>query len=530
MAEAICRRKGDNQMDFIRAAGKDIYAGSSPVLLRGFGLGGWFLPEGYMWRLYTKCDRPRRIEAMIEELCGKAYAEAFWQQYLDYYITENDIRLISEEGFNSVRLPLNARHLYEKKNLQFELNLKMFERIDRLIKWCKKYHIYVILDMHAAPGGQTGQNIDDSESDLPYLFMDSRYEEELTFLWKELAGRYCNEAAVAGYDLLNEPLPDFFSQYNGKVLPLYRKLIREIRKIDHNHMIILEGVHWASDFSVFDAFTRQEAEDNIMLQFHKYWNNPDAESLYSFIKSSNDLNAPLFMGEGGENNCDWYTTAFPMYEQLGIGWSFWTYKKMECTNSPVTFAVPEGWEELILWLDEKGSLSSDRAVTIFDHFIQSIKKPRINQKVLHALKRELPVKIPCEAYQDYQIISKRIPGAKLRATEPVSLVFENGKVGEADYKRMGGEEQPPEENILVSLQSGDSVGYVFTGGQAELEAEISAEGEGVLRIAINSEAEDIPVKEKKIYQARMKCIPGEKQYIRLSCTVGNILLNYIYLS
>jgi aryl-phospho-beta-D-glucosidase BglC (GH1 family) len=207
-------------MEFIRAAGRNLYAGDVPLLLRGFGLGGWFLPEGYMWKLYKKCDRPRRMEAMIDGLCGKDYAAGFWENYLESYITEKDIKFIAEEGFNSIRLPLNGRHLYHIKDEERHINTRMFSKIDEVISWCRRHQIYLILDMHGAPGGQTGQNIDDSEADRPELFVQTHYVDELVFLWKELAKRYCEEPVIAGYDLLNEPLPNFFSQYNDKLLPL----------------------------------------------------------------------------------------------------------------------------------------------------------------------------------------------------------------------------------------------------------------------------------------------------------------------
>lgn len=516
-------------MNFICAIGKEIYSGKDPVRLRGFGLGGWFLPEGYMWKLNSTCDRPRRMEAMLENLCGKSYAETFWQRYLDYYITEKDIQFIAREGFNSVRLPLNARHLYEKKNRKLIVKQEMFKRIDKLIEWCKRYHIYVILDMHGAPGGQTGQNIDDSETDQPYLFMDQRYEEELIFLWRELAKRYYNEATVAGYDLLNEPLPNFFHQYNQQVLPLYRRLIREIREIDRNHMIILEGVHWATDFSIFDAFTKEEAADNIMLQFHKYWNNPDAESIRGFIQWSDKLNTPLFMGEGGENNYDWYTTVFPLYERLNISWSFWSYKKMECNNSPISFDIPRDWTELTAWIDGNEVLTQERAIIIFEQFLQSIQNTRVNEGVLHAIKREIPVKIPCEAYQEFIIMSKRVLGAKLRITEPVSIIFENGRTNEVDYRRFGGEDQPDEENIMVQLFSGDRISYLFHANQKEVRVTISAEGEGMLMVSIGSENVQIPVKSRKEYVAVLKIMPKEKQWIWLSCTTGNLKVDYMFL-
>ncbi len=510
------------RMEFLRAVGKEVYEGEKSILLRGFGLGGWFLPEGYMWELYKKCDRPRRMEAMIEELCGQDFGQYFWKSYLDSYITEADIRLIAEEGFNSVRLPLNARHLYALDHGKPTLNPEMLARIDQFIDCCGRYQIYVILDMHGAPGGQTGQNIDDSEDDKPLLFLEERYEKELIELWQQLAAHYCENRTVAGYDLLNEPLPNWFSQYNAQVLPLYRKLIKAIREVDQNHMIILEGVHWATDFSIFEAFSREEAADNIMLQFHKYWNNPDAESLQKFITWGDRLNVPLFMGEGGENNCDWYTTAFIMYEQMNIGWSFWSYKKMDCSNSPITFDVPEGWEELIRWLDGEGLLSAERAQEIFRSFLQSIQNPRINKGVLRALKREVPVRIPCEAYQAYDIKSGRIPGAALRSTDPVSLVIENGRLGEVDYGSHAVGEVPEDQNVMVLLFAGDKVSYLFYPGREKLMVTIRAEGEGELLLSSECEQISCPVNGRKEYTMTLTVVPDRKQYLHLSCSLGSV--------
>jgi endoglucanase len=517
-------------MNFLKAVGREIYEGDQPILLRGFGLGGWFLPEGYMWKLYTKCDRPRRMEAMIEGLCGKEYAKDFWKRYLDSYITEKDLEFIAKEGFNSVRLPLNARHLYERREQELLLNEKMFERIDRLLEWGRKYGLYVILDMHGAPGGQTGQNIDDSETDLPFLFMEEHYEEELIFLWKEIAKRYQGETAVAGYDLLNEPVPNFFRQYNNHVLPLYRRLIQAIREIDQKHAILLEGVHWATDFSIFDSFTKQEAADNIILQFHKYWSNPDAESLKEFMEYSERLQVPLIMGEGGENNCDWYTTVFPLYERLNISWSFWSYKKMACTNSPVTFDVPKDWDRLIHWIDSRTGLSPEIAVTIFDDFLLQLQSSHINQEVLNALLRRVPVAIPCEAYDDYQIRSSRSQGVILRMSDPVSLIFEDGKTGEVDYRRYGGEPQPESEKVLVILREGDKVKYQFHTDCSEVQISLLAEGDGELLLTLGSEVVKLPVLTKGEYSAAL-AVPGmDKQELWVSCEKGSIRLDKVYLN
>ena len=96
-------------MEFLQTRDGMIYKGSEPFLIRGMGLGGWLLPEGYMWKFYTKCDRPRRMEALIEKLCGKEYAASFWKRYNSTFITEQNLAWISQQGLNSVRLALNSR-------------------------------------------------------------------------------------------------------------------------------------------------------------------------------------------------------------------------------------------------------------------------------------------------------------------------------------------------------------------------------------------------------------------------------------
>lgn len=517
-------------MGYITAKNSKLYKDGEEILLRGFGLGGWLLPEGYMWKLYTKCDRPRRMEAMIATLCGPEYEQQFWKKYYDSYITYSDIKLIAEEGFNSVRLPLNARHLFIVKNGEVSFQENMLWYIDKCIQWCKEKGIYVILDMHGAFGGQTGQNIDDSEDDQPRLFMDKTNQELLIQGWELLATRYNKETTVAGYDLLNEPLPNFFSQYNSMLLPLYRKLITAIRKKDKNHLIILEGLHWATDFSIFDEFTKEEASNNIMLQFHKYWNPPDVESIEHFIKVAKRLEVPLFMGEGGENNCNWYTTAFPMFEREKISWSFWSYKKMDCTNSPVTFSTPKNWDWIIQWIDKERQLSRQEAITIFDSFIKEVQTSRVNQAVFNALKRMVPLTIPCESYDFYDVQSDRQYGSSFRISDPVTILFANGKQGEANYKQYGGEKQPESETLVVQLCKGDMVGYHFYTNKSQIKACIKLGGSGNLEIRCGNNKRSIYSNKEKTIEVILDSNNEGLNEISIRCTMGMILINDITLS
>jgi len=473
------------KQDFLYCRNGAMYLGTKPILLRGFGLGGWLLPEGYMWQMEGAYDRPRRMEQLIETLCGAEYAASFWERYERSYITQADIEWIASLGFNSVRLPINTRRLFRFKEQSAAFVTDTLARIDQLIDWCRASGIYVILDMHAAPGGQTGQNIDDSERDLPELFLEQENADRLCSAWELLARRYTEESVIAAYDLLNEPLPDFFRQYNAEVLPLYRRLIARIRAVDPNHMIMLEGAHWATDFSILDGMSREEAADNIALQFHRYWSSPDEESLDGYRDAAKRLDVPLYLGESGENNLEWYTAMFPLCERLNIGWSFWSYKKMNCANSPATFARPERWNRLMESIKQDVKLEKSEAQQIFDEFIACVAAPAYNARVICALTRTPPFVLPCEAFDESRIVNERIPGAELRLREKASLIFRDGHRGEPDYRRLKGEAQPQSENIVVRLRVGDEIRFFIRIVNAPISVRFRAFVDGVFEVRGN---------------------------------------------
>jgi aryl-phospho-beta-D-glucosidase BglC (GH1 family) len=291
------------ELTFLRTEGKDIVnAGGEKVLLRGVGLGNWLLPEGYMWKFGNQADRPRRIEKLVSDLLGPNNAARFWSEYRKNYISETDIQRIAGLGYNSVRPALDSR-LFLTETETPEPVEEGYQILDNLVKWCKARGIYVIIDMHGAPGGQTGQNIDDSANDQPELFIQPKYEKRLTDLWTSLATRYRDEPAVAGYDLLNEPLPQktgAADKYKSQLEPLYQRLTQAIRKIDQKHMIIVEGCDWANDWSVFT----KPFDKNLVYQFHYYcWDTPaKLKSVRQYLQYRDRFNAPVWVGETGERD------------------------------------------------------------------------------------------------------------------------------------------------------------------------------------------------------------------------------------
>ncbi|WP_372638208.1 glycoside hydrolase family 5 protein [Cohnella sp.] len=450
---------------FLRADGRRLVNGDGrEVLLRGVGFGSWLLPEGYMWSFPDRGDRPRRIERMIVELVGEEKAAEFWALYYDRYIGEDDIRRIAEEGFNSVRVPINARFLTDGDGMSWRED--RLALLDRVIGWCREHRLYVILDLHGAPGGQTGTNIDDSEFDRPDLFLEERNAELTVELWRMLAARYKDEWIVAGYDLLNEPLPDWFAQYNDRIMPLYKRIVRAIREADDRHLIILEGAHWATDWSIFD----EKIDDNVMLQFHKYWNNPDTESIRTYLEYRDRWNVPIFMGEGGENNKLWYAGAFRLFEDHGISWNFWTWKKLERDNSPCEVKRPEGWDRLVAYLEGGEKPSVEEAETTLWTYLDNLPLDRCvyHRDVVDALLRRPPVRIPAIFYGyggegvGYGVAEKRSGALGFRSGDGTDIRFvESGERSAPNFQHGRGEDWQPDEWLCVQLMPGDWLTYDF---------------------------------------------------------------------
>ncbi len=331
---SVCACLPAAQNGFVHVQGTYLIApDGGKLLLRGINLGNWLVPEGYMFHFEKGPASYREISALFNQLIGPADAARFWTQYRDAYLREADIRFIQEAGFNSVRIPFHYALVDDGTALPL---------LDRVIAWCRRARLWVILDMHCAPGGQTGTNIDDSWG-YPWLFDSAEEQKHTIDVWRSIAERYRDEPAVLGYDLLNEPIPPPVSQYNARLEPLYRRITAAIREVDPNHAVILGGAQWDSNFEPFGPpFDR-----NAIYTFHKYWTAPTQDVIQAYLDFRDRYNVPLWMGESGENQDSWIAQFRTTLEKQEVGWAFWPYKKMDATSSPVSFARPEFWDEIV---------------------------------------------------------------------------------------------------------------------------------------------------------------------------------------
>ena len=334
--------------NLLETSGKNIINQSGDtIILRGIGLGGWMLQEGYMMSPDGFSSTQFNIKNKLIEIIGAEETANFYDLWLKNHVRKIDIDSLKSWGFNLVRAPIHY-NLFTLPiedepfpNSYTELN-KGYELLDSLLSWCSENEVYLMIDLHGAPGGQ-GYNADISDYDSTKLSLwESEFNQNKTVeLWKRIAERYKDEQWVAGYDLINEPnwnLPD------GVLLrELYGKITNAIRTVDINHILFIEGNDFANNFTGLTP----PWDDNMVYSPHKYWSPVDQGYLDWMLPLRDSLNVPIFVGETGENSNFWYRDAVKVFEENGIGWAWWPLKRIGAIQPPLSINYNDNYKKLV---------------------------------------------------------------------------------------------------------------------------------------------------------------------------------------
>lgn len=423
---------------FLHADGERMVNGrGEEILLTGMGVGNWLVPEGYMWHFGGRYNSPRRIEELVRDLCGSAYAAYFWRQFRENYITEADVQAMAEAGFNSVRVPINWRILMEDEP-GITWKEDGFRLLDRFIDWCETWKLYVILDIHCAPGGQTGSNIDDSIDNIPRLFTDTHSDswEKAIVLWEEIAKRYKDRWIVGMYDLLNEPcrspMPNApeLPNLDHRLKAFYKEAIVAIRKIDPVHMLSIEGPQWAARVDIFD----EPYDDNMCLHFHRYWLPPVPEAYAPYLAKQKEWHFPLYLGETGENSLEWFAAMYPLSAELNIGYNIWPWKKMETDNSPCSVKQPAGWDSIVSYTNGGDRPTYAEAQAAFNEYLENCLYENCDHKteVVSAIFRKPGCRISARCWKHMENVSV-LPQREGEEWEEASVQFTAGSTAEYTF-------------------------------------------------------------------------------------------------
>ena len=362
---------------------------SNNVILRGINLGGWMLQEPYLFQFTGAADSQHEFKEKLVEFIGQENTDNFYNAWYENFITQGDVDSLASYGFNSVRLPMHydlfTLPIQEEpivgENTWLDLGFYM---VDNLLDWCETNNMYLILDLHAAPGGQGfGSDINDYNPNLPSLWESEENKNKTIALWGKLAERYADEPWIGGYDLLNETHWDLAE---NELRNFYIDVTNEIRQFDQSHIIFIEGNGYANDFSGLTP----PWDDNMVYSFHKYWSFNDSLEWVTWIR--NEYGVPLWMGESGENSNQWFTEAIKMFEDNYIGWAFWPWKKLESISAPFEISSNSNYESLINYF--RGDSNAPSVENAVDGLMQlaedsHISNNRFQRDVVDAMIRQV---------------------------------------------------------------------------------------------------------------------------------------------
>ena len=331
---------------FVTISGHDlIKPDGEKLFIQGTNLGNWLNPEGYMFG-FSRTNSAWMIDLLFKEAVGPDKTALFWQQFKDNYVTRADIDYIARQGANTIRLPFNYKLFTDDDYMGQTGQKDGYERIDSIVSWCKANQLYLILDMHDCPEGQTGDNIDDGYG-YPWLFESESAQQLFCSIWRDIASRYKNETTILGYELMNEPIAHYFDNRDSLyqlLQPLYQRCVKAIREVDQNHIILLGGAHWNSFFWMLDDVSY---DDKLMFTCHRYGGPATKEAIAHYIHFRDSVNRPMYMGEFGHNTDEWQRDFVRILKEANIGYTFWPYKKVD-GSCMMAIQRPEGWDSIVV--------------------------------------------------------------------------------------------------------------------------------------------------------------------------------------
>lgn len=318
-------------------------ADGSQINLKGVNLGNWLMLEFWMMGQHAKAiDDQCTLEAKFDERFGYVARERLMKLFRDNWITTRDWDMMPRFGLNLVRLPF-IWSLVEDEKKPRHLRADAWHYLDEAIKQAEARGMYVILDLHGAVGSQ-GLEHHSGCANRNLYWSTPEYQDRTTWLWEQVANRYKDRAAVAGYSLLNEP----WGSTEHQMAAVMEKLYASVRAVDQNHVIILPGHHRG-----IDAYGKpgDQGMRNVAFEMHFYpghfgWGKPGVEVHRDWLQCASKgdgscewntrmtaLNAPLFVGEfqpwaDMDNELGGQITraSFDAYAKFGWAAAIWSYK------------------------------------------------------------------------------------------------------------------------------------------------------------------------------------------------------------
>ncbi len=173
-------------------------------------------------------------------------------------------------GVNTVRLSFSYRDFYDAA-APGAFKETAWRWIDAHLALARRSGMRLILQCGAVEGAQF---VPIAGAPFDYrIWTSSALQERFAGLWHAIAGRYCREPQIAGYDLFCEPV---VAETKAQWHALARRAIEAIRTVDAAHLIFVDRVYGEHavrrevsgvDLAPEDAFVAVD-DDNVVYEFY----------------------------------------------------------------------------------------------------------------------------------------------------------------------------------------------------------------------------------------------------------------------
>lgn len=352
--------------NFIKVQGTEFVRNGEKIRFRGMGIGSWLNLEHFMIGIPSPDNQ---IRASIAKCFGIDTADCFFDSFIRSFVTEKDFAFLKECGVNVIRVPFNYRLFIDDEN-PHNYKPEGIRYFNYLMDLCDQYQIYLLPDLHTVPGGQNPDWHSDNNTGIPQFWHYKVFREQIVSLWKYIAGQYSKREYLLGYDVLNEPYlidaPDLLNDF-------YLDVTKAIRSADTNHIIFLEGDHFAMQFDCIHEIR----DENTALTFHYYPTVWEPELFGSrFDKSARrrkfktileqiasireTFGRPIFCGEAGydidkdqiSHSMELLEETLTLFNQSDISWTLWCYKDAQFMGM-VFPKSDSGWMQMVHRIHKK---------------------------------------------------------------------------------------------------------------------------------------------------------------------------------
>lgn len=383
-------------------------AGAQPVRVDGRymvdenGKRLWLVGVQVPWSFVKEGRSLEEHRDFTARLGGRA--REFYEKGYSAWFTSEDAERIRAMGANCIRL-ITVFWTFEEE--PYKYSAEAFRMLDRVIEECGKKGILVVLSCNSAPGGQNPQRHGGAAGENEFWNVLD-YQKRYSAMWKEIASHYKDSRAIAGYDVMNEPVPPD----QASLVRAYRDIVDSIRSTGDRHVIFLQ---YALKAGIEP--TALEGE-NIAYSFHYYaptefthqkvpgtrypgtiegrpWNRESIEKVVArrYVESAQRKGLCLWVGEFGavdeapeDDELTWIDDCIGTWEKFGLGWCYYLYKVPNPGRSFSIYTAPRDTKDTLPVAGGAGSFEE----TSFSSLVTE--NFNVNKRLLELLTRRMAKK------------------------------------------------------------------------------------------------------------------------------------------